>query len=196
MTLDNKLSPSLGKEALALFGEARNLVGYGDVLSGSFGLAEGIPYDVKLFGNEDTARASSTLDGSEAIAYLIGRPAGAQSSHYRTAILFVPYEVVANGSDRNRSGAQHAPVSREVRIEGAGMHHFGLELPDQAPKCSQFRSRRKSGRKPIHRDIECSNRRDMEIVVAIIPDCDDRSVADSIHRSKKVVKLAFQAPRM
>ena len=48
VTLDNKLSPSLGKEALALFGEARNLVGYGDVVGGSFGLAEGIPYDVKL----------------------------------------------------------------------------------------------------------------------------------------------------
>jgi hemolysin activation/secretion protein len=47
-TLDNKLSPSLGEAALTMFGEMRNLVGYGDVASGSFGVADGIPYDVKL----------------------------------------------------------------------------------------------------------------------------------------------------
>jgi len=46
--LDNKLSPSLGEYALTFVGEARNLTGWGDVLSGSFGFAEGIPYDVKL----------------------------------------------------------------------------------------------------------------------------------------------------
>jgi len=46
--LDNKLSPSLGEAALTMFGEARNLVGYGDVLSGSFGFAEGLRYDAKL----------------------------------------------------------------------------------------------------------------------------------------------------
>jgi hemolysin activation/secretion protein len=34
--------------ALTLQGEARNLIGVGDVLSGSFGLAEGIPYDAKV----------------------------------------------------------------------------------------------------------------------------------------------------
>ena len=48
VTLDNKLSPSLGEAALTLFGEMRNLVGYGDVLSGSFGFAEGIPYDANV----------------------------------------------------------------------------------------------------------------------------------------------------
>ena len=49
VTLDNKLSPSLGEAALTTFGEVRNIVGYGDVLSGSFGYAgEGIPYDVNL----------------------------------------------------------------------------------------------------------------------------------------------------
>jgi hemolysin activation/secretion protein len=48
VTLDNKLSPSLGEAALTMFGEARNLIGYGDVFSGAFGFAEGIPYDVKL----------------------------------------------------------------------------------------------------------------------------------------------------
>jgi len=48
VTLDNKLSPSLGEAALSTFGEMRNLVGYGDVASGSFGIADGIPYDVKL----------------------------------------------------------------------------------------------------------------------------------------------------
>jgi hemolysin activation/secretion protein len=48
VTLDNKLSPSLGEAALTTFGEVRNLAGYGDVLSGSFGYAKGIPYDVKV----------------------------------------------------------------------------------------------------------------------------------------------------
>jgi hemolysin activation/secretion protein len=47
-TLDNKISPSLGEAALTLQGEARNLIGVGDVLSGSFGYAEGIPYDGKV----------------------------------------------------------------------------------------------------------------------------------------------------
>lgn len=47
-TLDNKLSPSLGEAALTLHGAMRNLVGYGDVLSGDFGVAEGIDHDVKL----------------------------------------------------------------------------------------------------------------------------------------------------
>jgi hemolysin activation/secretion protein len=48
ISLDNKLSPSLGEAAVSLFGELRNLTGRGDVLSGAFGFAEGIPYDVKL----------------------------------------------------------------------------------------------------------------------------------------------------
>lgn len=48
VTLDNKISPSLGEAVLTTFGEMRNLIGYGDVASGSFGFAEGIPYDVKL----------------------------------------------------------------------------------------------------------------------------------------------------
>jgi hemolysin activation/secretion protein len=47
-TLDNKLSPSLGEAALTLHGAMRNLIGYGDVLSGDFGLAEGINHDLKL----------------------------------------------------------------------------------------------------------------------------------------------------
>lgn len=59
-TVDNKLSPSLGEAALTLQGAMRNLIGYGDVLSADFGLAEGIPYDVKLryrtpFTARDTA---------------------------------------------------------------------------------------------------------------------------------------------
>jgi len=48
VTLDNKLSPSLGEAALTTFGEMRNLIGYGDVLSGSLGFADGIPYDAKI----------------------------------------------------------------------------------------------------------------------------------------------------
>jgi hemolysin activation/secretion protein len=48
ISLDNKLSPSLGEAALGLNGEIRNIVGYGDVLSGALGIAEGIRYDVKL----------------------------------------------------------------------------------------------------------------------------------------------------
>ncbi|HZS68388.1 MAG TPA: POTRA domain-containing protein, partial [Burkholderiales bacterium] len=48
VTLDNKLSPSLGEAALTTFGEMRNLIGYGDVLSGSLGFADGIPYDAKV----------------------------------------------------------------------------------------------------------------------------------------------------
>jgi len=48
VSLDNKLSPSLGEEALIFFGEVRNLTGWGDTLSGSFRFAQGIPYDVDL----------------------------------------------------------------------------------------------------------------------------------------------------
>jgi len=48
MTVDNKLSPSIGEVEATLFGEMRNLIGYGDVLSGSFGFAEGLRYDAKL----------------------------------------------------------------------------------------------------------------------------------------------------
>jgi len=62
ITVDNKLSPSLGNVALGLQGDARNLIGYGDVLSGSFTFADGIPYDIKLryrtpFTARDTAVA-------------------------------------------------------------------------------------------------------------------------------------------
>jgi hemolysin activation/secretion protein len=61
-TVDNKVSPSLGEAVLTLQGVARNLIGYGDVLSGDFGVAEGIDYDVKLryrtpFTARDTAAA-------------------------------------------------------------------------------------------------------------------------------------------
>jgi hemolysin activation/secretion protein len=47
-TLDNKVSPSLGEGVLTLHGAMRNPIGYGDVLSADLGLAEGIPYDLKL----------------------------------------------------------------------------------------------------------------------------------------------------
>jgi len=47
-TVDNKLSPSLGEVGLTLHGAMRSLVGYGDVLSADFGVAEGINHDLKL----------------------------------------------------------------------------------------------------------------------------------------------------
>jgi hemolysin activation/secretion protein len=47
-TLDNKLSPSLGEAFLTVHGSMRNLIGYGDVLSADFGVAEGIDHDLKL----------------------------------------------------------------------------------------------------------------------------------------------------
>ena len=48
VSLDNKLSPSLGEAVLTLNGAMRNLIGYGDVLSGDVGVAEGIDHDIKL----------------------------------------------------------------------------------------------------------------------------------------------------
>ena len=48
LSLDNRISPSLGEAVLTLNAAVRNLAGYGDVLSADFGIAEGIDYDVKL----------------------------------------------------------------------------------------------------------------------------------------------------
>jgi hemolysin activation/secretion protein len=48
VSLDNKVSPSLGEAVLTLHAAARNLTGNGDVLSGDFGVAEGIDHDLKL----------------------------------------------------------------------------------------------------------------------------------------------------
>jgi hemolysin activation/secretion protein len=48
VSLDNKLSPSLGEAVLTLHAAARNLSGNGDILSGDFGIAEGISHDLKL----------------------------------------------------------------------------------------------------------------------------------------------------
>lgn len=48
VSLDNRLSPSLGEATLGVHGEMRNLAGTGDVLSGELGVAEGIRYDAKL----------------------------------------------------------------------------------------------------------------------------------------------------
>jgi len=48
VVVDNKLSPSLGEVKGTLLGSVNNLIGYGDVLEGEFGYADGIPYDVKL----------------------------------------------------------------------------------------------------------------------------------------------------
>jgi len=48
VVVDNKLSPSLGEGEITLLGEMRNLIGVGDVLSGSFGYAQGLPYDAKV----------------------------------------------------------------------------------------------------------------------------------------------------
>jgi len=62
IALDNRISPSLGEAQVTLFGELRNLSGWGDVLSGSFGFAQGLPYDVNLryrtpLSRRDTAAA-------------------------------------------------------------------------------------------------------------------------------------------
>ncbi len=48
ISLDNKLSPSLGEARLTLLGAINNPLGRGDVLSGELGVAEGIRHDFKL----------------------------------------------------------------------------------------------------------------------------------------------------
>jgi len=47
LVVDNKLSPALGEVRGTVLGAVNNLVGVGDQLSGEFGYADGIPYDVK-----------------------------------------------------------------------------------------------------------------------------------------------------
>jgi len=60
VVVDNKLSPSLGEGEVTLLGEMRNLIGVGDALSGSFGYAQGLPYDAKVRYRSPLNRYDST----------------------------------------------------------------------------------------------------------------------------------------
>jgi hemolysin activation/secretion protein len=103
-TLDNKLSPSLGEAALTLHGAFRNLIGYGDVLSGDFGVAEGIKPDLRLRYHTPFTRWDTTAD----VYY--GRS--------KSEIVQSPFDVLDIRSEIETVGAQLAqPVYRTLNWE-------------------------------------------------------------------------------
>jgi hemolysin activation/secretion protein len=99
VSLDNRLSPSLGEATLTLHGEARNLAGIGDVLSGELGVAEGIPYDAKLrYRTFLTARDTSL---------------GVYYDRARSEVVQEPFNVLDITSEIESFGAQIAhPIHR------------------------------------------------------------------------------------
>jgi hemolysin activation/secretion protein len=103
-TLDNKLSPSLGEAALTLHGAMRNLIGYGDVLSADFGMAEGIRPDLKLrYRTPFTARDTS---------------AGVYYERSKSEIVQSPFDLLEIRSEIETVGAQVShPVYRTLNWE-------------------------------------------------------------------------------
>jgi len=110
VSLDNRLSPSLGEAALGLHAEARNLAGRGDVLGADLGAAEGIRHDAKLRYRIPLTARDTAL--------------GLYYEHAESEVVEEPFNVLDITSEIETAGVQLShPVyrtpNRELRLGAA-----------------------------------------------------------------------------
>jgi hypothetical protein len=76
------------------------------------------------------------------------------------------------------------------------MDYFGFKLPNKTAKCPEFCGRRGHVGKSIHRDIEGSNPRYIDVRLRKVPYGHRRPVAPSVHGLEEVAELSFQSARI